>query len=710
MRSTPITAQRAVGEDRNEVEVHRLTNALSRNKVQILIWMLVLFVAAGYYAFRIATPMYTATSTVALSGRNTQIVDLASPLAGLEGTMFTVNTEVEALTSRDLVEKLVLQENLMDSPVFNPTLSPADPSLIGQLFGAIRSLFAPAPEGPVRAVTEEELLESIIQAVQGAIAIENPRFSYVFHISITTADPEMSKRIANGLLRVYIEDQIAVKYEATEQATTWLNGRVAELKVDLETAENAVKAFTADSKLIGPQALAALNRQLKERRDRVAATKNRVVEQQEKTKALEAAQASGDIAAMAAAADDPALRRLVSRLDQTGARATFDTRFGQILERTRLEAERVQVQIAPLEVSVRDLEAQVGSQSAELLKLEQFEREAGATRQLYEYFLGRLKEVSAQQGVHQADSRILSKAILPYGPSSPNKFAIMMAAILFGGAVGSLVVIIRELRQTGFRSSTEIEQATGITVFAQIPKAPVTKRKKVLQYLTSRPASAFVEAVRNLRTSVLMSSIDKAPQLIMITSSLPGEGKTTQSLSLAQSFGGMEKSVLLIEGDIRRRTFQEYFSLSKGQPGLIQAVSGDIALDEAILHVKDLGFDVLPGERSAVNAADFFSSAKFRAFLTKLRDIYDVVIIDTPPVLVVPDARVIGPMADAIVYVVHWDKTTRVQVLEGVHALNTVDVKVAGLSLSQIDMKKARAYGGKYSEMYSSYGKRYYNN
>ena len=129
--------------------------------------------------------------------------------------------------------------------------------------------------------------------------------------------------------------------------------------------------------------------------------------------------------------------------------------------------------------------------------------------------------------------------------------------MFLGFLIGAALVLLREMRQNGFRSPQDLEQATGVKVLAQIPRAPVTKRRRLIRYLTTKPSSAFAESVRNLRTSVMLSNVDTPPQVIMITSSLPGEGKTTQSLALAQSFASMNHRVLLIEGDIRRRTFQD---------------------------------------------------------------------------------------------------------------------------------------------------------
>jgi capsular exopolysaccharide synthesis family protein len=254
-----------------------------------------------------------------------------------------------------------------------------------------------------------------------------------------------------------------------------------------------------------------------------------------------------------------------------------------------------------------------------------------------------------------------------------------------------------------------LETATGQTVLAQIPRAPVTKRHRLVRYLATKPASAMAESVRNLRTSVMLSNVDNPPQIIMITSSLPGEGKTTQSLALAHSFASMGRRVLLIEGDIRRRTFREYFRI-RSQTGLIRAVMEDLPFDEVVFCSKDLGIDVLVGEKSRINAADFFSSARIQVFLDRARAEYDIVIIDTPPVLVVPDARVIGQLADAVLYAVRWNSTTRAQLEEGLNALATVDVKVSGLVLSQVDVRKAAQYGGRYRDVYAAHGSRYYRN
>ncbi len=195
----------------------------------------------------------------------------------------------------------------------------------------------------------------------------------------------------------------------------------------------------------------------------------------------------------------------------------------------------------------------------------------------------------------------------------------------------------------------------------------------------------------------------------MSTSTIPGEGKTTQSIALAQNLSGLGKSVLLIEGDIRRRTFLQYFD-KPAVGGLVSVVSGDHSLSDAVVHDDELKIDILMGEKASMNAADFFSSDKFKEFMVTTREVYDYIIIDTPPVLVVPDARVIGHLVDSIVYSVKWNSTNQHQVVEGLRQLSSVGLRVSGLVLAQIDPRgmKRYGYGGRYGA-YSGYGKGYYD-
>lgn len=381
-------------------------------------------------------------------------------------------------------------------------------------------------------------------------------------------------------------------------------------------------------------------------------------------------------------------------------------RLDQVIETAQAQLARESVQIDLLAQSVIDLEERIQRQSGELVTQQQLEREVAANALIYESFLSRMKELSVQQGLQEAAARVLSSAVVRPSPSAPKTGLVLALSGLLGLIFGSSFVLMRETAIHVFRTSEELERATGITVLGQVPVAPSGRRKSVLRHISERPTSAYSEAVRNLRTSILLANVDQPPGIIMITSSVPGEGKTTQALSLSHNLGTMGKKVLLIEADIRRRTFGEYLEVSKDAPGLVSAVNGERPLSEIVYRDSKLGMDILLGDKSNVNAADFFSSPSFRNFVDTAKQAYDFVILDTPPVLAVPDARVIGQVADMIVYVVRWDHTGRAEVQSGLNSLDSVQLQVNGLILSQVDPKGMKRYG--HGGGYGAYGKGYY--
>lgn len=695
--------------EQDEIDLSEIVRTIWRGKVFIAFCAIVATFIGGWYAYSVATPVFTSRATVALESRQEQVVDIESVVTGLSGDQATINTEVEVIRSRGIIEKLVARMNLVEDPEFNPHLRPEPSFSIGKAINMVRDLAGVSPPAP-RTPTDRAIVDSVIDEVLRVISVSNIRQTFVFQITATSEGPEKAAELANTLAQLYILEQLETKFDATEQATTWLTDRVSDLQVELEAAEAEVKDFNASAQLVSPEALTGLNRQIKELRDRLRDTRVSAEEASARLAALREAQQTGDIMLMAELANDPTLNRAVQLMQNSGSanpdRSAFDVRFDQIVTRVELDTARAASQSEALRQTIAEQEQQIEEQSADLVKLQQLQREANASRLIYEFFLNRLKETSVQEGIQQADSRILSQAVVPTRPSAPRRSLILAISMAAGLLLGGGIVLLREFMQTTFRDAVELEQRTGYTVIGQIPVVPARRRKNVLKYLTDKPTSAAAEAIRNLRTSVLLSNIDNPPQVIMSTSSIPTEGKTTQSLALTQNLSGLGKKVLLIEGDIRRRVFSQYFEV-KEKAGLLSVLSGDAKLSESVIHIDDLGADILVGEKAKTNAADIFSSEKFTNFLNAAREEYDYIIIDTPPVLAVPDARIIGQSVDAIVYAVKWDKTSHRQVREGLKAFEDVNIRISGLVLSQISSKGMKRYG--YGDSYAAYGA-YYDN
>lgn len=702
------TMPQVIDDTDDEIDLLALAGALWRGKWWIALFAAVAVLIGGYYAYKVAIPEYTARATVALENRQEKVVDFQNVLSGLAGDQASINTEVEVLKSRALAEKLVRRLNLTEDPEFNVRLRP-EPDFDPKAY--LRDLvLGPAPEAP--APTDRQIMDATIDSVLKAINVSNKRQSYVFDITAVTTSAEKSALMANTLADIYITDQLDAKFEATQKAVEWLNARASELKSELERMESRLKEFESGTTLVSPEALAALNVQLKQQRERVEEAAATAKAKAAEVAALEEALQTGDLERMAEIAQDRTLKRVLDLVRSGSASEDdFRARFQQIVDRARLEQQRAESQEAALRTAVAELESQIEQQSADLVTMQQMQREVEASRTLYEYFLGRLKEATVQQGIQQPDSRVLSPAVVPTAPSAPRRTLVLALSLLLGLMGGAGFVLVREMLHNTFVTADDVERRTGVVVMGQIPLVPARGRRKIIDYFAEKPTSAAAEAVRNLRTSVLLSNVDNPPQVILFTSSQPGEGKTTDSISLALNLAGLGKKVLLVEGDIRRRTFGQYFDTSN-RKGLLSVLSGEAKLEDVVLHEDKLGFDILLGEKSNTNAADVFSSEKFHRFVADLRKIYDYILIDTPPVLVVPDARVIASSADAILYAIKWDSTPKSQVEQGLRMFETVNLRVTGMVLSQIDPKKLKhyGYGGKYGGYYGYGATGYYDN
>jgi len=616
----------------------------------LLLW-LILATCAGclagfYHALMLSEPKFHATAVIVMDAGPGPVLQLTDFLPTFSTDRTVVNTELEVLSSASLAEDVVMSAGLTRDREFNPALRP--PRAPARILERARALLdLPAP-----AMAAEAEGQSTMEALRRATTVRNVPDSTVFEITVETGDPAKSAALANLHAERYLDRQLEAKFDATERATTWLATKVAELEVELERSETALNAFVAEMELINADTLETLTMQLKDVRDRISA--------------WEAAIARGE------------------QNGQTNSR------------------------IAQLRLLESDLAERITRQTGDLVAFEQLQRETAANRQIYEFFLNRLKETAAQEGILQADARLLSAARAPDRPARPQPMLSAALAAILVTAVMAVWLVLRDARSATFRTAEDLEEVTGLPVLGQIPVIPARRRQGLLTYLSDKPRSAAAEAIRNLRTAILMSDPDAAPRVILSTSSLPGEGKTTQTLALAQSLTGIRGRVLVIEGDVRKRVFRDYFNAPE-TAGLVEVMTGKAALSDAVWHAEQIGVDILFGSDSRANPADLFSSRRFARLMQQARKSYDAVVIDAPPVLLVPDACIIATHADVILYTVRWDRTREKQVLAGLKALRGTGTQVCGLVLGQINPRGMRRYG--YGKDFGTYGAAgYYRN
>ncbi|MDA5093085.1 polysaccharide biosynthesis tyrosine autokinase [Aliiroseovarius sp. KMU-50] len=665
--------------DYDVIDVGALFKVFWRNKTIIGAAMIVFLVMGWIYVSSVATPKFQATSVLLLDTSGRQIVDLGVALPGFGADSHAINTEVEILKSRRLLQRVVRAENLSEDPEFNPALRPAGIAMRIRAFVA-----GQAPEDHTSAKSEERAINGLLHAMTA----RNLPKTDVLQITVQSESPAKSAILADQIAAQYIRYKMDMRYEATREASEWLSQRVADLKLQLEQAETKVAAFSSQTDVVSRENVLMLERQLKDMRARLQSAQNDLSNAGARSDRMNAAQ-SADASEMLIAAQDDRLTRI---FQTEGQSKEFTRRYATLLARTDQNAMRARANISTIESSLGTLENQIAVQSNDLIHLQQLARDAEANRLLYEHFLSRLKEASAQEGIHQPESRVLSNAVVPATASEPRVGIILIVSALAGLIVGSGGALFLEAAQNNYRSAAELEAETSIPVMGQIPLIRAKTREEALKYLDEKPTSAAAEAVRNLRTSVLLSKFNEAPQVIMSTSSIPDEGKTTVTFALANNLVGLGKTVLLVEGDLRRLAFRQYLE-TPVKRGLMSVLSKEAELEDAVVKDQMVGADILLSEPSNVNAADVLSSESFESFLETARTHYDHIIIDTPPALIVPDARIISPLADLILLTVHWNSTTRGQVADAIGMFTSIGQNVDGIVLNQINVKMMSKYG-----------------
>lgn len=667
------------------------------------------------------TPLYSATTTVVLEARKDQIREISR--SHLLFNYFSINTEVRIMESHRLVGRLVDDMNLIEDPDFNTRLRPqtswknsewgkAVVTLLG-LSAAPRERPVPPPE-----IQRRRVINDIIRRINA----KHVKESYVYEISIETPDPQKSADIANRLAELYVLEQSEAKLDSIHVAAEWLSGRVGDLKIAVEEAEAKVEKFLASTQLISEAELAAESAKLKELRDRKAEYAAEIENLQITLDRVAEAENANDLERIVELLDSPRITRAYAQVNgarrddrqaqprRKPAMAAFWNETENRITQIRRHRNRIEDQIQALDETVTKFEARIDRQGGDIVILRQLTREAEANRLIYQNFLNRMNEITVQEGNQFSDSRILDRATPSSGASHPNWGETLTSALLIGLLIGSILVVLWEKYRVVFRTAEDLEKATGLRVMGSIPLARISTRKGMLNHIINKPASGLAEAVRNLRTSLLLSNAEKPPKVIVSTSSVPKEGKTTLAVLLAQNLAALGNRVLLIECDLRRRMLDAYFDGSLRQWGLISVLYGDAAFEDAVTHDELTGVDVLLGEESPMSAADVFASRQFGEFIGEMRERYDSIVIDTPPILAVPDARLIAALGDAVIYSVGWDRTSRDLIHAGLDQLREIDRPRIGMVLNQINMKKASKYrdGGYYR--YYKLGSGYYKN
>jgi exopolysaccharide transport family protein len=724
---TPVAARR---------DVREMLRLVNRRKWQLIGITALVCAIAGVVLTQL-TPQYRATALVMLDTRKMKVTNAVDLITGPTIDIAAIQTEIEVLRSATLLRRVVGKLELGNDPEYGALPpSPASKAL-QQLKAAYFSIIGSAPSEPDPRSGGDKATQRAILILQRELAIVPRNRSFVIAISVDSHDRDKAKRIVDAIADFYIVDQLQAKLDANKRAVEFFNDRLDELKRNVETAERAAVTYREKSGLtigkdttIATQSLTELNTQLVQARAQRADKESRLIALKQaatnpqllggltevlanplisslRAQEAEVARRIGDLSQRYGESHP---RLLQARAEQGQIQARINVEVAKILASVQGDAEAARSKEQQLEQQLAQMEKAAGGLGQSEVQLHQLEREAQSNRALYEDFLKRFKEIREQQDLQQPDARILSAAIVPTAPVFPRYALTMLVALGLGIAISVLLIVVIERLDGGFRNGDQIERLSGRSVIGMIPTVPRSLLGKVTPaaFAVQKPTSSFAEALRSVHTAITLGMLDKRPKVLMVTSSLPEEGKSTFacSLGVVLAQANPAKRVIVVDCDLRRSSIMKTLGVSATAGFLHDYLAGTKTLDEVVGHDARSGLYFIQSKANTPNSAEILDSKAMQDFVGTLAAAFDLVILDTPPVMAVSDARLTARLADYILFLVRWERTERDLALNALRLFRDIP-KDLGVVLSQVDVKRHSRYGygdaGYYYSRYRDY-------
>jgi len=386
--------------------------------------------------------------------------------------------------------------------------------------------------------------------------------------------------------------------------------------------------------------------------------------------------------------------------------------MGRDIGNLQSEDQIARQRVASLESSLAGAKGTLIGNNAASVELDDLQRRADATSTLYNSLLTRAKQVSVDQGGDDSNSRVVSHAKIPVKPSSPNKMIGVALAAVLGLVFGAGVAAALELLEGGVATSEGVEQRFGIACLGSVPLLESTLEggrrtsRSPAEYLTQNPLSAYAEALRNLRASIVFSRVDTDVKVICVTSALPNEGKSTTAVCLGEATALAGAKVVVVDCDLRHASISQ--SLDRERTvGLVEVLQGAAKLEDALICDEKSGAWFLPVSSGTFAPKDMFGSVAMDRLIQDLRRKFEYVILDTAPVIAVADTRVLASKCDVVALLVQWRKTPRKAVQVALSLLNSVGADIAGIALTLVDVRSQSQSGygdaGYYYKRFQNY-------
>jgi succinoglycan biosynthesis transport protein ExoP len=687
--------------------------------------------ALSIFATLRTTRLYQATSKVAIFPETPNVLGFKSGEESSPDYQYDVTLETQAaiLRSDALAMKVIEAMHLDQSPEFAGATRP-------QAEDSIR-VSSMQPD-PAKAA-------ALLGAFRGGLSVQIIPNTRLVQISYTHPDPRLATEIANALVRTFIEENFRTKYESVTQTSAWLSTELADLQLKVQTSEEKLVRYQKDHSILGVDEkqnivtakLNELNNEL------TAAQTDRI--QKESNYRLDVA---GDAAAFSKTSREGTggmlerLREKEADLDTQRAQVTtqFGTGYPKVAElsnqlkqvRTEIVAEETRVQHGVrdeylaavqrenlLTTAFEQQKQEANRLNESAIEYSVLKRDAESNRQLYQDLLQRLKEAGVSAGLRSSNIRVVDVARTPTYSIKPNVSRNLELGLLLGLACGIGLAFLLESLDTSIRNTEELSAISTLPALGTIPlqlssNGSLRKRLKTVSAETeksespalvtyARPKSEAAEAYRALRTSILLSSFGAPPKVILVTSAMPQEGKTTISANSALVLAQRGSRVLLVDADLRRPGIEKLFGL-RSRGGLSTLISGSDKVEDVLLPFPEVpNLWILPAGPIPPQPAELLGSTVMKDYIAHWRDVFDHVIIDTPPCLSVTDAVLLSPEADRVILVARSGQTTKAALRRACDLLLQVNARVMGIVLNALNRHSGEEYyqyGGRHANHY----------
>ena len=670
--------------------------------------------------------IYEAKLTILIESEEENIVAIDEVYGIPSSIKQYFETQNLILQSRNLAEKVIDKLNLSIHPDFDPAL---------QKPGIVKRFFSWLPVGTstdeVRVLPDYVIRNSIVGKFKRNLKVAPVPNSQLINISFESKDPKLSAAVPNTLADIYINSHKENRLTITEKASDTLTGKITELKQNLEESEQTLQKYREKEKLIDIRGVDSLvakeldnitSELVSARRSRIeaetvyhqiTALKGQPLEAFESIPAV-----LSDSSLQNAKNSKSRLELKVSEFEKRygpkfplmiAAKAELETatkylnnQILKVIDSIKKEYEIARANENDLISQLNRTKRDVGELNRKAGQLQVLERDVEANRKIYETFLSRLKETSAVSDIQPVHARVIDPAMIPSGASKPNKRRIILVALILSMITAMMIALLIEALDNTMEDGHDVEEKLRLPVLGILPKLNIwlNKDAKLFRYFTDNNHTAFAENIRTIRSGILLSGLDDEQKVILVTSSIPGEGKSITAVNLALALGQMG-NVLLIDCDLRRPSIKEVFGLDSDDIGLSHFMLGTHTLEEAIHTFKKDQINVMPAGKVPPNPLEMISSRRFAKGLEALKQKFDHIVIDSPPVVSVSDAIILSQLVNQVIYLVKADVTPYQLAQDGIRNLQKVHAPIVGAVLNQVSPPRKSA---RYGHYYSYYG------